>query len=89
MQQVSTTGDEKFLLTGDTARQQGYADQPRSDVSADRRTDRRGRGSRERRQQRVADRGPPSLDAPRYPPARAPQVIHDMTSYKSNVLTAL
>lgn len=53
--------------------QQGYGEPPGSDVGADRRTDRRGRGSRDRRQQRVAERAPTPLDPPRYP-GRAPQV---------------
>ncbi|KAL3155779.1 hypothetical protein ABBQ32_012794 [Trebouxia sp. C0010 RCD-2024] len=53
----------------DSFGRQDYAAQPRSDGPLDRRTDRRGRGSRERRQQR----GPLPLDAPRYAPARAPQ----------------
>ncbi|KAL3146007.1 hypothetical protein ABBQ38_015364 [Trebouxia sp. C0009 RCD-2024] len=55
----------------DSFGRQDYADQPRSDgvLPVDRRTDRRGRGSRERRQQQ----GPPPLEAPRYAPARATQ----------------
>ena len=65
---------------------QGYTGQQRgSDVhmseahpaEADRRTDRRGRGSRERsdmRRQRIDDRAPPAVDTSRYPSARDHQV---------------